>query len=75
MPDLSLVPIDELLAELYKRHDACVFLSMRKISKEEDDILCNYSGGRMTAIGLMETCMVGLITELAKPPDEEGDPV
>lgn len=75
MTDLSLISFDDLLAELYKRYDACVVITRRLLSKDDEDVACHYHGGKATAIGLCETLKRGLLDDLCEPGEEEGEAV
>jgi len=74
MPDLSLVSLDDILAELYKRYDACVVITHRLLTQQEEDVACHYHGGKATAIGLCETLKRGLLDDLCDSGEEEGEP-
>lgn len=50
--DLSLVQADDLIKELDKRFDSCVFLS-HKFTQGQDAFDWHVHGNRMTVIGLL----------------------
>ena len=51
--DLSLVQADELIEELDKRFDTCIFLS-HKFTQGKDAFDWHLHGNKMTCIGLLE---------------------
>lgn len=74
MIDLTLVSFEDILAELYKRYDACVVITRRLLSKDKEDVACHYHGGKVTAIGMCETLKNSLLDDL-NDVREETEPV
>lgn len=73
--DLSLVPFDDLIAELHKRFDIFIFSGMqfRKIGKEELNTIRRWAGNKATCAGLASQLQIALYdTQCAEAYDEEG---
>lgn len=62
MADLSLVDIDEIMAELAKRYDGVVLSCVRSRSKDTDERYLNWRGGNITAIGLCRYAELKIMT-------------
>ena len=63
MNDLSLVPTNDLIAELDKRFDALVVLSSRRVTKEDDITDYHINGCKPECIGLITIAQKGLIND------------
>lgn len=50
--NITLVPTDELIAELFRRHDASVVLVWRDRTDEKSEYLFRWHGGSIPCLGL-----------------------
>jgi hypothetical protein len=50
--DLSLISRDELLSELEKRYDCCLFAGLQDLSHTDEQAFFNWKGGKFNVIGL-----------------------
>lgn len=52
--DLSLVPFDDLVAEINERFDTVIIGTIKVLDDNTDDMDWRIKGGKLTAIGLAE---------------------
>lgn len=65
MPDLSLVPTDQLIDEVLNRHDAAVIITLF-VRTDAERAFTAFTGGRYTALGLILSAQYKLTHE---PPE------
>jgi hypothetical protein len=72
-PDLSTVTTDELVAELKRRHDCCLFIG--EIDRTVDDVTwCRYTHGSYSRIiGMMERAKSLLLRKCEEAEDDESE--
>ena len=75
MADLALVSLDDLLEELFKRHDSCVLMTLQNINGEEERLRFYHKGSKVVALGLCDIIQGALIEDAPGLNDsEEGEP-
>ena len=51
--DLSLIPRDDLVTELKRRHDACIFAAVQESEKDGGSVYCVQKGSIFEVKGLI----------------------
>jgi len=71
--DLALVPLDDILDELNKRYDACIFAYITSLNKKEEASRFSWHGGKFNCIGLTEALKEKVLDDLRAEEDEQGE--
>ena len=61
---LHLVSVDDLLAELHRRHDASVFIGWRDRGEHICDHILDWAGGAIPCLGLVASANDDLLVRL-----------
>ena len=70
MSELSLVSIDDLIAEIYRRTDALIIGYLQSLDKKQEATQFYYFGGRYTAIGLARHMQMKIENEIREQKEE-----
>lgn len=70
--DLSLVPLDDMIAEIKKRFDAFIFHAVKRTRKHEDSFITRWEGGQPACRGLCNLMMRRLDERLEADEKDKG---
>ena len=63
MSDLSLVETADMITELERRFEACVFMGLKKTTSDTEEFYSTCGGSYATCLGLLEHLKNQLMTE------------
>ena len=69
--DLSLIPIDDLKAEIFKRSDIAILAWVRFVDAGDPVIEVDFHGGNVSAVGLAETVKNLCMRKIMNQVDEQ----
>lgn len=72
--ELSLMPLEDILEELDKRFDYCVFGGIKKRQENVDDEQSHWNGGSIQCAGIADFLNKRIMKQILKAVEEqEGD--